>query len=36
MLEELVTQVTGKKNWKKPELYMGKSIHELEAEKTKR
>jgi hypothetical protein len=36
MLEELVTRITGKPGWKKPELYVGKSMHELEQEKKKR
>jgi hypothetical protein len=36
MLEEMVFQVTGKGGWKKPELYMGKSVHELEQDKKKR
>ena len=36
ILAELVSQVTGKPNWQKPKLYMGKSMHELEAEKKKR
>ena len=35
MLEELVNQVTGN-GWKKPEIYKGKSMHELELEKKKR
>ncbi len=35
MLEELVNQLTGN-GWKKPELYKGKSMHELEVEKKKR
>ena len=32
LLEELVNQVTGN-GWKKPEVYKGKSMHELELEK---
>jgi len=36
LLEEFVSQITGKPVWQKPKLYMGKSEHELEAEKTKR
>jgi hypothetical protein len=36
ILEELASQITGKPVWKKPKLYMGKSEHELAAEKTKR
>ena len=36
ILEELASQITGKSVWKKPKLYMGKSEHELAAEKTKR
>ncbi len=36
LLDELVSQVTGKPNWKKPKLYMGKSEHELEAKKQRK
>ncbi|SRR5579884_3102077 len=40
MIEELVAQVTGRpakeQPWQKPELYKGKSMHELEQEQAKR
>src|SRR4051812_6577476 len=35
MVEELVTQLTGN-GWKKPQVYKGKSMHQLELEKKKR